>query len=126
MKKLDGKIAVVTDASKGIGASMVKEFDRRGALSLDGFLGSGADWLDRYKPFSEDGKTIVASPHKVYGPQTNDLVLQLRKRNISKVILLGMLANLCVEAHLRELLKQGFQVVVVKDAISCSSTSGTG
>lgn len=32
------------------------------------------DWLDRYKPFIEDGKTIVASPHKVYGPQTNDLV----------------------------------------------------
>jgi nicotinamidase-related amidase len=27
-----------------------------------------------------------------------------------------MLANLCVEAHLRELLEQGFQVVVVKDA----------
>ena len=94
----------------------VKEFDRRGALSLDGFLGSGADWLDRYKPFIEDGLTIVASPHKVYGPQTNDLVLQLRKRKISKVILLGMLANLCVEAHLRELLEQGFQVVVVKDA----------
>ncbi|MBW4429740.1 MAG: cysteine hydrolase [Nostoc desertorum CM1-VF14] len=94
----------------------VKEFDRRGALSLDGFLGSGADWLDRYKPFIEDGKTIVASPHKVYGPQTNDLVLQLRKRKISKVILLGMLANLCVEAHLRELLEQGFEVLVVKDA----------
>ncbi len=94
----------------------VKEFDRRGALSLDGFLGSGADWLDRYKPFIEDGKTIVDSPHKVYGPQTNDLVLQLRKRKISKVILLGMLANLCVEAHLRELLEQGFEVLVVKDA----------
>ncbi|PHM06746.1 isochorismatase [Nostoc sp. 'Peltigera malacea cyanobiont' DB3992] len=94
----------------------VKEFDRRGALSLDGFLGSGADWLDRYKPFIEDGKTIVASPHKVYVPQTNDLVLQLRKRKISKVILLGMLANLCVEAHLCELLEQGFEVLVVKDA----------
>ncbi|MHC5937745.1 cysteine hydrolase family protein [Nostoc sp.] len=94
----------------------VKEFVRSGPLSLDGFLGSGADWLDRYKPFIEDGKTIVASPHKVYGPQSNDLVLQLRKRNISKVILLGMLANLCVETHLRELLEQGFEVVVIKDA----------
>ncbi|MBD2077097.1 cysteine hydrolase [Phormidium sp. FACHB-592] len=93
-----------------------KEFDRRGALSLDGFLGSGADWLDRYKPFIEDGKTIVVSPHKAYGPQSNDLVLQLRKRNISKVILLGMLANICVEAHLRDLIEQGFEVLVVKDA----------
>lgn len=93
-----------------------KEFDRKGALNLDGFLGSGADWLDRYKPFIEDGKTVIASPHKVYGPQTNDLVLQLRKRGIRKVILLGMLANLCVETHLRDLIEQGFEVLVVKDA----------
>lgn len=93
-----------------------KEFDRKGALNLDGFLGSGADWLDRYKPFIEDGKTIIVSPHKAYGPQTNDLVLQLRKRGIRKVLLLGMLANICVEAHLRDLIEQGFEVLVVKDA----------
>jgi nicotinamidase-related amidase len=52
----------------------------------------------------------------VFGPQTNDLVLQLRKRRISKIILGGMLANMCVESHLRELLEQGFEFVVVKDA----------
>ena len=28
----------------------------------------------------------------------------------------GMSANLCVEAHMRELLEQGFDVTVVKDA----------
>ena len=94
----------------------IKMFDRSGALSLDGFSGSGADWLDRYKSFIEDGKTVVVSPHKVYGPENNDLILQLRKRNISKVLLGGMSANLCVEAHLRELLEQGFEVIVVKDA----------
>ena len=91
-------------------------FARRGPLTLDGFAGSGADWLDRFKPYIDDGKTVVVSPHKVWGPQTNDLVLQLRKRGISKVILGGMLANMCVESHLRELLEQGFEVVVVKDA----------
>ena len=80
------------------------------------FFRLGADWLERYKPFIEDGKTVVVSPHKVWGPQTNDLVLQLRKRGISKIILAGMLANLCVESHLRELLEQGFEVAVVKDA----------
>ena len=94
----------------------IKMFDRNGALSLEGFSGSGADWLERYKPLIDDGKTVVASPHKVYGPENNDLVLQLRKRSISKVILTGMSANLCVEAHLRELLEQGFEVAVVKDA----------
>lgn len=93
-----------------------REFFRPDPLSIDGLPGSGADWLARYKPFIEDGKTIVVSPHKMYGPQTNDLVLQLRKRNISKVILAGMAANMCVESHLRELLEQGFEVAVVKDA----------
>jgi nicotinamidase-related amidase len=91
-------------------------FARNGALSLDGFEGSGADWLERFKPYIQDGKTIVVSPHRVWGPETNDLVLQLRKRRISKVILGGMLANMCVESHLRELLEQGFEVAVVKDA----------
>jgi nicotinamidase-related amidase len=94
----------------------INMFDRKGALTIEGFSGSGADWLDRYKPYIEDGKTIIANPHKVYGPENNDLSLQLRKRGIGKVILAGMSANLCVEAHLRELLEQGFEVAVIKDA----------
>ena len=38
----------------------------------------------------------------MYGPEANDLVLQLRKNRVDQVILAGMSANLCVEAHLRE------------------------
>jgi nicotinamidase-related amidase len=91
-------------------------FARAGALKLDGLAGSGADWLDELRGFIEDDATTVASPHKVWGPQTNDLVLQLRKRRISKVVLCGMLANICVESHLRDLLEQGFEVAVVRDA----------
>jgi nicotinamidase-related amidase len=95
-------------------------FDRPGPLDLDGFSGSGADWLERYKPFLQDGKTVVCSPHKIYGPEQNDLVLQLRKRGISKVLLAGMSANLCIESHLRELLEQGFDVAVVADATAAA------
>ncbi|MEM7349821.1 MAG: cysteine hydrolase [Acidobacteriota bacterium] len=101
-------------------------FDRKGPLDLEGFEGSGADWLERYKPYIEDGETIVTSPHKVYGPETNDLVLQLRKRGIDKVILAGMSANLCTESHLRELLEQGFEVAVVKDATAAAVTPELG
>ena len=57
-------------------------------MSLDGFTGSGADWLERFKPYIEDGQTILG----------------------------GMLANMCVKAHLRDLLEQGFEVVVARDA----------
>jgi len=90
-------------------------FDRSGHLDLDGFEDSGADFLAQYKPYINDGETVISSPHKVYGPENNDLLLQLRKRGIDKVILAGMSANLCTEAHLRELLERGFEVAVVTD-----------
>jgi len=95
-------------------------FDRKGALTTEGFEGSGADWLEQYKKYINDGETIVSNPHKVYGPETNDLVLQLRKRGIDKVILGGMSANLCTESHMRELMEQGFEVAVVSDATAAA------
>ena len=91
-------------------------FARTGTLTLEGFTGSGADWLDEFKPYIDDGNTVIASPHKVWSPQSNDLILQLRKRAVSKVILCGMLANMCVESHLRDLIENGFEVAVVRDA----------
>ncbi|MDW7747983.1 cysteine hydrolase [Halomonas sp.] len=90
--------------------------DTLAALERD----SGADFMPEYREFIEDGKTIITSPHKVYGPEQNDLVLQLRKQRVDQVILAGMSANLCVEAHMRELLEQGFEVVVVRDATAAA------
>jgi nicotinamidase-related amidase len=95
-------------------------FDRKGALTTEGFDGSGADWLEQYKKYINDGETVVSNPHKVYGPETNDLVLQLRKRGIDKIILGGMSANLCTESHMRELMEQGFEVAVVSDATAAA------
>ena len=95
-------------------------FDRKSPLSVEGFEGSGADFMPEYKEFIEDGKTIIASPHKVYGPEANDLSLQLRKAGIDRVILAGMSANLCVQAHLHELLEQGYEVAVVRDATAAA------
>ena len=95
-------------------------FDRKGPLDTHGFEGSGADWLEQYKPYIDDGATVVTNPHKVFGPETNDLVLQLRKRGVDKVILAGMSANLCTESHMRELIEQGFEVVVVSDATAAA------
>jgi nicotinamidase-related amidase len=91
-------------------------FAREGPLTLDGFAGSGADWPDRFKPYLEACDTVVASPHKVYGTASNDLILQLRKRRIEKVVLTGPAGNLCPEAHLRDFLEHGFEVAMVRDA----------
>ena len=95
-------------------------FDREGPYTLEGFDGSGSDYMPEYKDHILDGETVIASPHKVYGPEQNDLVLQLRKRGVSKVILAGMSANLCTQAHLYELLEQGFEVAVVRDATAAA------
>ncbi len=95
-------------------------FERKGSLTTDGFEGSGADWLEQYRPLIEDGKTVIASPHKVYGPESNDLALQLRKRGKTNILLAGMSANLCTEAHLRELTEDGFEVAVVADATAAA------
>ena len=97
-------------------------FDRPHALTLEGFEGSGADWLDRYKRYIDNGRTVVTSPHKVYGPDSNDLALQLRKAGIDKVILAGMSSNLCTESHMRSLIELGFEVMVVTDATAGAIT----
>jgi len=95
-------------------------FDRTSPYSMEGFDGSGADFMPQYKTYILDGKTVIASPHKVYGPENNDLVLQLRKLGVDQVILAGMSANLCVQAHMHELLETGFEVAVVKDATAAA------
>lgn len=93
-------------------------FDRKGPYTLDGFVGSGADFMPEFKKYIDDGNTIVCSPHKLYGPQVNDLPFQLRKQRVDQIILAGMLANMCVESHCREFLELGFEVVIVRDAIA--------
>ncbi|MDG3439093.1 cysteine hydrolase [Nitrospirillum amazonense] len=98
----------------------LRMFDRRDPLSLEGFVGSGADWMPEYKGLIEDGHTVVCSPHKIAGPQTNDVLFQLRKRRVDQVILAGMAANFCVESHLRDFVEHGFEVVVVRDATAAS------
>lgn len=95
-------------------------FDRSSAYSMEGFENSGADFMPQYKKYIFDGKTTIASPHKVYGPEQNDLVLQLRKQHIDQILLAGMSANLCVQAHMHELLEQGFEIAVIKDATAAA------
>lgn len=99
-------------------------FDRTDVLETEGFEGSGADWLDKYKKYIDEANVIVTSPHKVYGPESNDLALQLRKHGFNKVVLAGMSANLCTESHMRDLVESGFEVAVVKDATAAAIVPG--
>ena len=50
-------------------------------------------------------KLEIRDVHKSYG---------------DKVVLAGMSANLCTESHMRELMEQGFEVMVVTDATAAA------
>ena len=102
----------------------ISMFDRGDQLNVKGFEGSGADWLPRYKKYIKKDRVVVTSPHKVFGPESNDLALQLRKQKIDKVILAGMSGNLCAESHMRDLIEAGFEVAVVGDATGSAKLPG--
>ena len=102
----------------------ISMFDRGDQLSTEGFEDSGADFLERYKKYIDKDFVTVVGPHKVFGPEQNDLSLQLRKQKMDKVILAGMSGNLCVESHMRELLEDGFEVAVVGDATASAIVPG--
>ena len=78
------------------------------------FTDFGCEIISELKEGLKDA--IVCSSHKIYGPQTTDLTLQLRKNCINEVFVAGMSANLCVESHIRHLLECGFKVNAIKDA----------
>ena len=103
----------------------VKEmYKRKGRLDMEGFEGSGADFLDEFKEYFAQDNIILCNPHKIFGPQTTDLNLQLRKYKIQKVLMAGMSTNLCLESHTRHLLEEGYEVAVIADASGSAKLPG--
>src|SRR5258705_10405599 len=68
---------------------------------------AGADVMPQYKPYLLGGRTIIAAPHRVYGPGGDQLARQLHHYRVSHVVLGGMSANLCLGAHLGTPLERG-------------------
>jgi len=97
---------------------------RKGRFNMEGFDDSGADFLDEFKDHLAQDNIIICNPHKIYGPQSTDLTLQLRKHKIQKVLMAGMSTNLCVESHTRQLLEDGFVVGVIADASGSAKLPG--
>jgi nicotinamidase-related amidase len=99
---------------------------RESPLNFEGVHGSGADIPERFRKYMQDKNTTITSRHVSYAP-TNDLVLLLRRRGIEKVIMAGPVANLCLEDHMRNLIQNGFQVVMVRDAVAAAANEeGSG
>ncbi|MET0637313.1 MAG: isochorismatase family cysteine hydrolase [Chitinophagaceae bacterium] len=74
----------------------------------------GGTFHDDFKPQSND---IIIKEHWAQNGFANtDLDQQLKQHDIDRVILIGMLANTCIEATGRMAMELGYHVTLVKDA----------
>ena len=78
----------------------------------------GHDYPPELKP---DSNTVVMNPHKgLSNFWTGDAALQLRMFGIETLILYGMSANMCVESHARDAIENGFELIIVADAVGAA------
>lgn len=75
-------------------------------------------WGGELRPeFEPQPGDVVALEHWCSSGFANtDLDLQLRKRGIDKLIVIGLIAHTCVEATVRFAAELGYEVTMVKDA----------
>jgi len=79
----------------------------------------GGDWHPGYVP--GDGDVVVQQHWAQSGFANTDLDLQLKQHGIDKIILIGMLANTCIESTARYGMELGYHVTLVTDATAAMS-----
>ncbi|APR77910.1 Isochorismatase [Minicystis rosea] len=89
---------------------------QRGAAQKQVFAkGSwGGEWHPDFAPRSED--IIIKEHWASSGFANTDLDVQLKQHDISHVVLVGMIANTCIECTGRFASELGYHVTLVKDA----------
>jgi nicotinamidase-related amidase len=95
--------------------------DQLGGAQLQAFAkGSwGGDWHPDFMPQPGD---IIAKEHWAQNGFANtDLDIQLKQHGIRRVILVGLIANTCIEATGRYAMELGYHVTLVKDATAAFS-----
>jgi len=73
----------------------------------------GAEWHADFPPQPGD---VIAREHWSSGFAGTDLDLQLRQHGVDRLVLVGMIANTCIEATGRYGMELGYHVTLVRDA----------
>lgn len=79
----------------------------------------GSEWASGFAP--QPGDVVVKEHWGSSGFANTDLDLQLKQHGIRKVIVIGLLANTCIEATGRSAAELGYHVTLVKDATAAFS-----
>ena len=79
----------------------------------------GGDWHPEFVP--QPGDVVIQQHWGQNGFANTDLDLQLKQRGIEKIIVVGMVANTCIEATARCGAELGYHVTLVRDATAAFS-----
>jgi nicotinamidase-related amidase len=79
----------------------------------------GGEWHPDFVP--QEGDIIIKEHWAQSGFANTDLDQQLKQHGIEKIILIGMLANTCIESTGRFGMELGYHVTLVKDATAAFS-----
>jgi nicotinamidase-related amidase len=82
----------------------------------------GGEWHPEFAP--QPGDIIVKEHWGASGFANTDLDFLLKQRGIRKVIVIGLLANTCVETTSRFAVELGYHVTLVTDATAAFSDDG--
>jgi nicotinamidase-related amidase len=74
----------------------------------------GGDWHPDFAP--QEGDVIIKEHWGQSGFANTDLDAMLKQHDIEKVIIVGLLANTCIESTARFAMELGYHVTLVKDA----------
>jgi nicotinamidase-related amidase len=74
----------------------------------------GGEWHPEFGP--ADGDVVIKEHWGQSGFANTDLDMQLKQHGISHVIVVGLLANTCIESTARYAMELGYHVTLVRDA----------
>ena len=110
------------------------DHDHRGWRHINMFIAKGeplrafevGTWGGEFnKEFGpQEGDVIVKEHWAQSGFANTDLDLQLKQRGIEKIILVGLIANSCIESTARYGMELGYHVTLVPDATAAFSPEG--
>ncbi len=84
----------------------------------------GGEWHPDFVP--QEGDIIIKEHWAQSGFANTDLDQQLKQHGIEKIIIIGMLANTCIESTGRFGMELGYHVTLVKDATAAFSWEEMG
>ena len=82
----------------------------------------GGEWHPDFAP--QPGDVVVTEHWNSSGFANTDLDYRLKQREVTHVILIGMIANTCIEATGRFASELGYHVTLVRDATAAFSDEG--